>query len=236
MTNTPKNHTVDVYSAGEIAQAAGVPVARVEALIDAGKLRRVAQPGAAALANGVAQGSSPAFFAQADAVAAVRSLRADGGRSAAMLFDRPEFVHASPRLPIAVSSAFHAGIAASFVLISMIGLPQAAEPVRLQSEPVTTRLVFIPSPGPGGGGGGGGLRQKAPPPRAQRKGKVITRQPDSCSEGAQTRRTGSRARASATAARCGARAPSAGRRTGCNGCCEPAGSPRRDRYAGAEGK
>ena len=88
-----------------------------------------------------------------------------------MLFDRPEFVHASPRLPIAVSSAVHAGIAASFVLISMIGLPQAAEPVRLQSEPVTTRLVFIASPGPGGGGGGGGLRQKAPPPRAQRKGK-----------------------------------------------------------------
>jgi periplasmic protein TonB len=158
MTFTPKNSTVDVYSVAEVAQAAGVPVARVEALIDAGKLRPVAS-------------SSAFFFTSSDAVAAVRSLRADGGRSAAMLFDQPEFAHASPRLPIAVSSAVHAGIAASFVLISMIGLPQAAEPVRLQSEPVTTRLVFIASPGPGGGGGGGGLRQKAPPPRAQRKGK-----------------------------------------------------------------
>ena len=42
MTYTPKNPTVDVYSAAEVAQAAGVPVARVEALIEAGKLRPVA--------------------------------------------------------------------------------------------------------------------------------------------------------------------------------------------------
>ena len=159
MTFTPKNPLVDVYSVAEVAQAAGVPVARVQALIDGGKLRHVA-------------GSSAMFFSGSDAVEAVRSLRADGGRSAAMLFDRPEFVHASPRLPIAVSSAFHAGIAASLILISSIGLPQAAERDRLVSEPVTTRLVFIASPGPGGGGGGGGLRQKAPPPRAQRKGKA----------------------------------------------------------------
>jgi protein TonB len=89
-----------------------------------------------------------------------------------MMFDRPEFIHASAKLPIAVSSAFHAGIAASLILISTIGLPQAADSERFRSEPVTTRLVFIASPGPGGGGGGGGLRQKTPPPRAQRKGKA----------------------------------------------------------------
>jgi TonB family protein len=73
-------------------------------------------------------------------------------------------------MPVAAASAAHAGIAAALILISTIGLPEAAEnPLRL--EPVQTRLVFIASPGPGGGGGGGGLRQKAPPPRAQRKGK-----------------------------------------------------------------
>jgi TonB family protein len=73
-------------------------------------------------------------------------------------------------MPIAAASAVHAGIAATLILISTIGLPQAAEPpVRL--EPVTTRLVFIATPGPGGGGGGGGLRQKMAPPKAQRKGK-----------------------------------------------------------------
>jgi protein TonB len=156
MAFTPKNPTVDVYSAGEIAQAAGVPVARVEALAASGRVRSVAV--------------SPGYFAPDQAISAVRALRADGGRSASLLFDKPEFAHASPKVPIAAASAVHAGIAASLILISTVGLPQAAEvPVRV--DPVTTRLVFIAAPGPGGGGGGGGLRQKAPPPRAQRKGK-----------------------------------------------------------------
>lgn len=157
MTVIPKNSTVDVFSASEIAQAAGVPVVRVEALVGAELIRPVA--------------ASPGFFAPDQAIGAVRTLRADGGRSAALLFDQPSFVHASPKLPIAVSSALHAGIAASVILISTIGLPQAAEREVLRLEPVTTRLVFIATPRPGGGGGGGGLRQRKPPPRAQRKGK-----------------------------------------------------------------
>ena len=151
----------DVYSATEIAQAAGVPPARVEALIAEGRIRAVSH------------GMGVAYFGPEQAVDAVRSLRADGGRSAASLFDnRPDFVHASPRLPAAVSSAFHVGVAASLILISTIGAPQAAEKERVRLEPVQTRLVFIATPGPGGGGGGGGLRQKAPPPRALRKGKA----------------------------------------------------------------
>jgi TonB family protein len=128
-------------------------------MVSAGTLRPIA-------------GSTALMFAPNDAIAAVRSLRADGGRGAAMMFDRPEFVHASPRLPLAVSSAVHVGIAASLILVSTIGVPQAAETERVNLEPVTTRLVFIATPGPGGGGGGGGLRQKALPPRAQRKGKA----------------------------------------------------------------
>src|SRR5688572_24640306 len=156
MTLTAKTPFVDVYSTGEVAQAAGVPVARVEALVAAGRVRALAV--------------SPGYFASDQALAAVRELRIDGGRSAAMLFDKPEFAHASPKMPVFAAGAVHAGIAASLIFISTIGVPQAAEqPIRL--EPVTTRLVFIATPGPGGGGGGGGLRQKAPPPRAQRKGK-----------------------------------------------------------------
>ena len=81
MAFTPKNSSVDVYSVGEIAQAAGVPVARVEALVASGRVRSVA--------------ISPGYFAADQAIAAVRALRADGGRSAAMLFDKPEFAHAS---------------------------------------------------------------------------------------------------------------------------------------------
>ena len=157
MAFTPKNSPVDVYSVDEIAQAAGVPTARVEALVNAGHVRSLA--------------SAPDYFAPDQAVSAVRALRIDGGRSAALLFDKPEFTHTSAKVPIAAASAVHAGIAATLILISTIGLPQAAEaPVRL--EPVTTRLVFIATPGPGGGGGGGGLRQKMAPPKAQRKGKA----------------------------------------------------------------
>lgn len=150
----------DVYSAAEIARAAGVPPSRVEGLIAEGRIHPVSQD------------SGVDYFGHEQAVVAVRALRADGGRSAVMLFEnRPDFAHASPRLPVAVSSAFHVGVAASFILISSIGSPQAAENERLRLEPVQTRLVFIATPGPGGGGGGGGLRQKAPPPRALRKGK-----------------------------------------------------------------
>ncbi|RPI56326.1 MAG: energy transducer TonB [Acidobacteria bacterium] len=157
MTLTPRKLPADVYSIGEVARAAGVSVSRVEALIATDRVRPVA--------------GSARFFGPADAVAAVRTLRTDGGRGAALLFDKPEFAHASAKLPVAAASAVHAGIAASLILISAIGLPQAAEIERAQLEPVQTRLVFIAAPGPGGGGGGGGLRQKAPPPRAQRKGK-----------------------------------------------------------------
>ncbi len=119
ITRTP---TVDVYSLGEVARAAGVSAARVEALVVSNQLRPI--PGTAA------------FFAPEDAVAAVRLLRADAGRSAAMLFDKPEFAHTSAKLPVAAASAVHAGLAATLVLISMIGIPPAAESERLRLEPV----------------------------------------------------------------------------------------------------
>ena len=154
---TPGYSTTDVFSEAEVAQAAGVPLARVHSLVAAGKATPIAGSGG--------------YFAPDEAINAVRALRADGGRSAVMLFDQPEFVHASAKLPIAVSSAFHAFVAASVLLITTIGFPEAAESERVRLEPVSTRLVFIATPGPGGGGGGGGLRQKTPPPRAQRKGK-----------------------------------------------------------------
>lgn len=155
MTDRPKNPGMDVFSTAEVAEAAGVAVERVEALVAMGAVRPVR--------------TGSAFFALEQAIAAVRILRIDGGRSAALLFDRPTTVHASARLPIAVSTAFHVGMAAVLVLIGTMG-PQAAEQA-VRIEPVTTRLVFLTTPGPGGGGGGGGLRQRTPPPRAQRKGK-----------------------------------------------------------------
>jgi periplasmic protein TonB len=147
---------LDVYSADEIAQAAGVPASRVEALIAEGRIRPVSP-------------TSP-FFLLDQAVSAVRVLRTEGAHGGAFLFDQPTFEHASARLPMAVSSTFHAGIAAAVILISSVGFPQASAQSEQPLEKTETRLVFLALPGPGGGGGGGGLRQKAPPPRALRKG------------------------------------------------------------------
>jgi TonB family protein len=156
MTSATDKPVVDVYSAAEIAAAAGVPVASVEALAADGRIRA----------------ASPLhpFFHLDQAVIAVRTLRTTGTRNSAFLFNQPTFVHASARLPVAVSSTFHAGIAAAIVFISTVGFPQASTRQEVTLEKVETRLVFLAQPGPGGGGGGGGLRQKLPPPRALRKG------------------------------------------------------------------
>lgn len=157
MANQPDKPVLDVYSAAEIAQAAGVPVSRVMALVPEGRLRQVSllHP----------------FFPFEQAVAAVRALRTGGGaRHGACLFDQSTFEHASPGLPVAVSSTFHAGIAAAIVFISSVGFTHASTQSEVSLEKVETRLVFLAQPGAGGGGGGGGLRQKTPPPRAQRKG------------------------------------------------------------------
>jgi protein TonB len=156
MTSPTGNSALDVYSAAEIAQAAGVPVTSVDALIAGGLIRPV----------------SPLhpFFHLDQAVIGVRALRAGGTHNAAFLFDQPTFSHASARLPVAVSSTFHAGIAAAIVFISTVGFPQASSRQEVTLDKVETRLVFLAQPGPGGGGGGGGLRQKLPPPRALRKG------------------------------------------------------------------
>src|SRR4029079_1951583 len=95
----------------------------------------------------------------------------------AFLFDQPTFVHASARMPLAVSSTFHAALAAAIVFISTVGFPQASTPEQVTLEKVPTRLVFLATPGPGGGGGGGGLRQRKPPPKAMRLGKTKLKSP-----------------------------------------------------------
>ena len=114
MALTPKNPAVDVYSAGEIAQAAGVPVARVEALVAAGRVRS-------------ARGSAPATSPPIRRLPPCARCAPTAAAARRMLFDKPEFAHASAKMPVAAASAVHAGIAATLVLISTIGLPQAAE-------------------------------------------------------------------------------------------------------------
>lgn len=146
---SPSDPTVpDVFSAREIARAAGVHPGRVRGLIAGGQV---------AVVNG-------RYLTCVEAVRAVRLLRHGTDRSA--LFAPPPPVERSPAGALAASGALHAVLLAALVLLTTLG---SATPSADTSNPV--RLVFLALPGPGGGGGGGGLRQPAPAARAELKGR-----------------------------------------------------------------
>ena len=106
----------DVYWQA-IARAAGVSLARIEALV-------------AARGSALCQ-ASPEFFAFDQAVASVRAFRAARRPRRCTSFDPPAFAHAPARLPVAVSSAAFTPVSPRLVVISTIGSPEAA---RLGSE------------------------------------------------------------------------------------------------------
>ena len=136
-----------MYSTREVAQAAGVPEARVRAAL----------------------GGRTSFLSHAEAVALGRRLVA-GNRDLFSMFEAPIAIR-SAGVPLAVSSTLHAGLIAATIFIFTFGPAPVATSLqndRPPSDPL--RLVFLNTPGPGGGGGGGGLKQKAPPPKALRQG------------------------------------------------------------------
>ena len=157
MTLTPKNFSVDVYSADEIAQAAGVPVARVEALVAGGQVHSLAGERLAILRRTRRSPPSALFAPMAGGVPPFCSI----SRSSPT---RPQRCRSRPR------ARFTPALRRRSFSSARLGCRKPPKRA-MRVDPVSTRLVFIASPGPGGGGGGGGLRQKAPPPRAQRKGK-----------------------------------------------------------------
>ena len=147
----------DVFTPREIADAAGVQVREVHALV----------------ADGAIEAIDGRFFTQADALLAVRILR--GGEVAAeerQLFRRPAGARRSPG-GLAASGALHLAALGCLVLLATMGVATAPE----ERETTPVRLVFLATPGPGGGGGGGGLRQPAPPPKAEKKGTSPLRSP-----------------------------------------------------------
>jgi TonB family protein len=133
----------DVYSAAEIALAAGVPVHQVVALV--GPHRYVPYTEALRVGQALRSGDR-LIFSQ------MRSLSRGSG------------------VPLAVSSTLHLGLMAAAVFVTTwVGAPTATALIAEQrAEPM--RLVFLATPGPGGGGGGGGLVQRTPPPKARREG------------------------------------------------------------------
>ncbi len=154
----------EVFSAREVARAAGVPARRVRRLLAEGAIRTI----------------DGEFVPQAEAVRAMRALRTGADLMAATpalgaVSDRSLFAARSggrrhAGLPIAASSAIHAAVVSIAMLVTAAGLTSTEVETPLD-DPKPLRLVYIVAPGSGGGGGGGGLRQLAPPPKALRKGK-----------------------------------------------------------------
>jgi protein TonB len=138
----------EVFSAQEIARAAGVRVQEVRRLIASARITSI----------------DGRFVAVNDAVNAVRMLRDDSSVPAPRreLFGSPHGTKRPRGVPLAASGALHAAVVGILALVTAAGVT----PAETAREIMQTRLVFLAKPGPGGGGGGGGLRQPAPPRRA----------------------------------------------------------------------
>jgi len=149
----------DVYSADEIARAAGVRPADIRDMARAGVL----------------QSLDGRFFAAADAIVAVRSLAgtAPGDRA---LFRPIPSARPARGFPAAASGGVHVVVLGVIVLATSFGLARPQARLALDDHR-DLGLVYLISPGPGGGGGGGGHQEPAPPPRAERKDASLLHSP-----------------------------------------------------------
>ncbi len=156
----------DVFTAREIARAAGTSAAAVESLIASGAIRSV----------------DGEFVSYADAVDAARCLRtgaplpptdADAvfAVTPGALFGRAPDAKRSPGMPAAASAAVHGAMLGGLLLATLVPLGStSAKPIEaLTAQPM--RMVYLNLPGPGGGGGGGGTRMKRPATPAKREGR-----------------------------------------------------------------
>ena len=150
----------DVFTAREIARAAGTDVRDVRSLIESGAI-------------GTVDGR---FVAPAEAIRAVRMLA--GAPDAEVPVERPLFgAHAAAARSHGRALTASLGVhALMLVALTALMTRVAAAPVPVTAAP-PVRLVFLATPGPGGGGGGGGLKLPAPPPKAELKGTRPLRSP-----------------------------------------------------------
>jgi TonB family protein len=154
----------EVYSARELALAAGVPIERVVAAL----------------------GGADSLVGHNEAVRVGRTLLGTR-KPAAAESRRPELRETNPifsaitnhtasqsskSVSFALSSTVHAGLVAGAVLLTTMSLAPAAAVLPVETpRDESMRAVYLNIPGPGGGGGGSGLRQPAPPPKALREGR-----------------------------------------------------------------
>ncbi len=160
----------EVFSASEIARAAGVSTAEVRAILDESSILPIRRR----------------FLTQDQAIEAITLLkaRAAGRHHERRLFAPRRGTARRTGMPALASGAAHAGLLAVVVLLGTMAV--RSEPV--ERKPLDlVRLVFVATPGPGGGGGGGGLRQPEPPARAELKGTKQAREPGGRDESGEAR-------------------------------------------------
>jgi TonB family protein len=160
----------DVFTADEVARAAGVSRRAVQELIDAGELRTIA--------------GTP-FISATDAVVAGRQLRAAGSGRVLQAVAAPgadELVVPAPLFAaVAGSSGFarrrggvHAAASSLIHATLLVGVlwwtSGPTETAPISTPPEKVRMVFLVTPGPGGGGGGGGMKSPLPVRRVERRG------------------------------------------------------------------
>ena len=151
------SHLLDVFSAAEIARAAGADVRDVRTLIASGRVPTV----------------DGRFVAAGPAVEAVRGLRSGAVLAAPPdLFQALSTARREVSLPLTGTVAAHALIVGSIAWL-LAGVPVQSSPARIDPA----NLVYLVTPGPGGGGGGGGLRQPKPVARAELRGTSGERSP-----------------------------------------------------------
>ena len=147
----------EVFTADEVARAAGVTTREAQAAIASGEIQPIPRTSYLAAPDAVRLGWRLRAAALAQSTSTPCLFGATTGRSVA---------ERRAGLPAFASSALHAGLIAVALWFSA-GADTAAVD---DTSPLPTRLVFIMSPGPGGGGGGGGLRNPLPAPKVQRRG------------------------------------------------------------------
>lgn len=144
----------ELFSAEEIALAAGVDLSDVQAILQSGLVvsfrQFVAPPEAVALVRRLSRGESPDPTERSPLTVVPPTKR----RSGLSLF-ASSLVH--------VTAAFMIGYASLSGWLSPNDTEQDIRPLP------PARIVYLMSPGPGGGGGGGGLRMPTAAPAAMRK-------------------------------------------------------------------
>jgi TonB family protein len=153
----------DVFTAEEVARAAGVPAAAVRALIADGQVHPI--PGTTFLTADSAVKAGRALQA---AVATTVDLSAS--QAPDPLFERvvrtSGFADRQQGVHTLGSSAIHVALVAALLWWTS-GPTETAAVTQDRHEPA--RMVFLITPGPGGGGGGGGLKNPLPPRKVERK-------------------------------------------------------------------